>query len=105
MIQTDDASGVRAAVEHLIDAGCRRVAYVEIRSSNSSSNRAETAAATLRARGITTVVVPSAEMGRAAAASLVRAIHDGVMPDGVLLSVDLVVRESTRNGPTGGGRG
>lgn len=178
VIQTDDASGVRAAVEHLIDTGCQRVAYVESGVRASNSIRAETAAATLRSRGIreplrtyagsvdawrdpadlaveiaadlpdalvcyddqlalglmdalralgvrvpedvgivgfdgipyaaisnprlTTVAVPSAEMGRVAAASLVQAIHDGALPDGVMLSVDLVVRESTRSAPTDG---
>ena len=172
VIQTDDASGVRAAVDHLVDIGCRRVAYAEggVRASNAI--RAETVAATLRDRGIrapmrtfaapvdawrapgelaaeiaadlpealvcyddqlalglmdalrnlgiripedmgivgfdgipfagisnprlTTVVVPSTEMGRAAAASLIQGVHEGVLPDGVLLPVELVVRESTR---------
>jgi LacI family transcriptional regulator len=45
---------------------------------------------------LTTVAVPSAEMGRVAAASLIRAVHDGVLPEGVLLPVGIVVRESTR---------
>ena len=178
VIQTDDASGVRAAVEHLIDTGCQRIGYVESGTRASNSNRAETAAATVRSRGIreplrtyagrvdawrdpsdlaaeiaadlpdalvcyddqlalglmdalrrrgvrvpedvgivgfdgipfaaisnprlTTVAVPSAEMGRVAAASLVQAIHDGALPDGVMLSVDLVIRESTRSVPTDG---
>jgi LacI family transcriptional regulator len=48
---------------------------------------------------LTTVAVPSAEMGRVAAASLIRAVHDGVLPEGVLLPVGIVVRESTRGGP------
>ena len=172
MIQTDDASGVRAAVDHLIDNGCRHVGYVESGVRASNTIRAETVAATLRSRGIreplrmyvgsvdawrdpadlaaeiakdlpdalvcyddllalglmaalrglgvrvpddvglvgfdgipfaaisnpglTTVAVPSAEMGRAAAASLIRAVHEGELPDGVMLPVELVVRESTR---------
>ena len=51
---------------------------------------------------LTTVAVPSAALGRIAASSLIRAIHDGVLPDGMLLPVDIVVRESTRGLP---GRG
>jgi len=172
VIQTDDASGVRAAVLHLIDAGCRRIGYAEGGHRASNSVRAETTAATIRDRGIrtpmrsfpapvdawrapgelaaaiaadlpealvcyddqlalglmdalrgrgvripedmgivgfdgipfaaisnprlTTVVVPSAEMGRAAASSLIEAVHEGVLPAGVLLPVEFVVRESTR---------
>ena len=173
VIQTDDASGVAAAVDHLVDNGSRRFGYVESGVRASNTIRAETVAATLRARGIdepvrafsgpidpvrplgelaaeiaadlpdalvcyddqlalalmdalrdvgvripddlgvvgfdgipfagianprlTTVAVPSSEMGRVAAASLVQAIHDGVLPEGVVLPVELVVRESTRS--------
>ena len=180
VIQTDDASGVRAAVAHLVDSGCRRVAYVDSGVRASNTTRAETVAATLRSRGIraplrrffasvdgwrtpgdlaaeiaadlpealvcyddqlalglmdalrdlgvrvpddvgivgfdgipyagisnprlTTVVVPSAEMGRVAASSLIRAIHDGVLPEGVLLPVEIVVRESTRSLPARSGQ-
>jgi DNA-binding LacI/PurR family transcriptional regulator len=35
-------------------------------------------------------------MGRVAASSLIQAVHEGAMPDGVLLPLELVVRESTR---------
>jgi DNA-binding LacI/PurR family transcriptional regulator len=172
VIQTNDASGVRAAVNHLVDAGSRQIAYAEggVRASNTI--RAETVAATLRNRGVeapmrrfaapfdawrapgelaaeiaadlpealvcyddqlalglmdalrklgiripddmgivgfdgipfagisnprlTTVAVPSAEMGRVAASSLIRAVHEGMLPDGVVLPVEFVVRESTR---------
>ena len=178
VIQTDDASGVRVAVTYLIDAGCRRIAYVDSGVRASNTTRAETVAATLRSRGIraplrrfatsvdgwrspgdlaveiaadlpealvcyddqlalglmdalrglgirvpddvgivgfdgipyagisnprlTTVAVPSAEMGRVAAASLIRAIHDGVLPEGVVLPVEVVVRESTKSLPARG---
>jgi DNA-binding LacI/PurR family transcriptional regulator len=173
VVQTDDASGVRAAVEHLVDGGCRVVAYVASGVRASNTNRATTVADTLRSRGIaapmrtfvggvdawrdpgdlaaeiaanlpealvcyddllalglmdalrdhgirvpddvwivgfdgipfagisnprlTTVAVPSAEMGQIAASSLIRAVHDGVLPDGVMLPVEIVVRESTRS--------
>lgn len=172
VIQTDDASGVRAATAHLIDAGCRRIGYVASGIRHSNSNRAEMVAATMRAHGLkgpvptfdapidpgrpmtelatriaadrpdalvcyddqtalglidalrdvgvqvprdlsvvgfdgipfaaianprlTTVAVPSADMGRIAAESLIRAIHGGYAPEGALLNVELVVRESTR---------
>lgn len=178
VIQTDDESGVRAAVDHLINSGYRRIAYVESGIRASNTIRAETVAAALRDRGIrtgfrtfaapidvwrshselaaeiagdlpdalicyddqlaltlvdalrevgvrvpddlglvgfdgipfagianprlTTVVVPSAEMGRVAATSLIRAIHDGTPPQGEMLRVDLVIRESTRIVPPRG---
>jgi LacI family transcriptional regulator, galactose operon repressor len=181
VIQTDDASGVRAAVDHLVDTGCRRVAYVESGVRASNSIRAETVAATLKDRGIrepmrtfvaaldawrapgdlaariaadlpealvcyddqlalwlmdalrnlgvrvpddvgivgfdgipfagisnprlTTVAVPSAEMGRVAASTLIQAVHDGTLPAGVVLPVEIVVRESTRSLPASGGQG
>ena len=47
---------------------------------------------------LTTVAVPSAEMGRVAAESLVQAIHGGCAARGRRpASVELVVRESTRS--------
>ena len=179
VIQTDDASGVRAAVDHLVDSGCRRIGYVESGVRHSNSIRAETVAATLRSRGIdapvrtfvaaldawrapgdlaaeiaadlpdalvcyddqlalwlmdalrylgirvpedvalvgfdgipfagisnprlTTVAVPSAEMGRVAASTLIQAVHEGGMPEGVLLPVEVVVRESTPGPSANGG--
>lgn len=172
VILTDDASGVRAAVDHLLDSGYRRIAYVEGDGGASDSLREATVAATMRARGVrppprlfaapsdawrapdglaariaaeppealvcyddklalalmdalrglgvripddvamvgfdgipytatsnprlTTVTTPSGEMGRLAAASLIRAIRDGAPPEGRLLTPQLVVRESTR---------
>ena len=179
VIQTDDTSGVRAAVDHLVDSGCRRIAYVDSGVRASNTIRAETVAATLRARGIrtplhrfgtqldgwraqgelaaeiaadlpdalicyddqlalalmdalrelgirvpddvgivgfdgipyarisnprlTTVAVPSADMGRIAALSLIRAVHEGQLPPGVLLPVEIVVGESTRSLPVRNG--
>jgi DNA-binding LacI/PurR family transcriptional regulator len=179
VIQTDDASGVRAAVDHLLDGGCRRVAYAAGGHRASNTIRAETVAATLRDRGIrtpmrafaapvdawrapaelaaeiaadlpealvcyddqlalglmdalrglgiripddmgivgfdgipfagisnprlTTVAVPSEEMGRVAATSAIRAVHEGVLPEGVMLPVEIVIRESTRGVAVRGG--
>jgi len=175
VITTDDSSGVRAAVNHLIDQGSRRIAYASggVRASNTI--RAETTAATMRNRKIrapmrsldaaaagpdgvgqlaaeiaadlpdavvcyddklalalmdalrdiglrvpedvgvvgfdgipfaaiantrlTTVAVPTAELGRQAARLLIDAVHTGVLPDGVLLPVEIVVRESTGSRP------
>jgi len=174
VIQTDDAGGVRAAVDHLVDVGYRRIAYVGGGPRASNAGREEAAAAALRESGVgtplrtfaaavdawrapqalaatiaadlpdalicyddklalalmdalrdldvrapddvgiigfdgipfaglsnprlTTLAVPSAEMGRLAASSLIRAIHSGVLPDAVLLPLQLVIRESTRTG-------
>jgi LacI family transcriptional regulator len=174
VIVTDDATGVRAAIAHLIAGGSRTLAYAGdgIRASNTL--RAETTAAALRAAGIrtplqvfdvprgpgrtaalaaevaaarpdavmcyddklalelmdalrrhgvrvpedigiigfdgipfaeisnprlTTVAVPSEEIGRRAAAFLIEAVHAGVLPDGIVLPVEFVVRESTRPAP------
>ena len=172
VIQTDDASGARAAIDHLVDNGYRRIGYVEGGARASNTVRAETAAAALRSRGVrahlrtfaasvdawrapgplaqkiagelpeallcyddklalalmdalrdlgirvpddvgivgfdgipfaglsnprlTTLAVPSMEMGRLAASSLIRAIHDGILPEAVLMPARLVVRETTR---------
>ena len=38
------------------------------------------------------------------ASTLIQAVHDGVLPDGVMLPVEIVVRESTRSLPANGGR-
>jgi DNA-binding LacI/PurR family transcriptional regulator len=171
VIQTDDASGVEAAVAHLVDSGCRRIAYVDGGVRTSNMIRAEAVASALRSRGIraplrrfatsgggwrspgdlaveiaadlpealvcyddqlalglmdalrglgirvpddvgivgfdgipyarisnprlTTIAAPSAEMGRVAASSLIRAIHEGSLPEGVVLPVEFVVGEST----------
>ena len=45
---------------------------------------------------LTTVTTPSDEMGRLAAAALVRAIREGSLPEGRLLAPELIVRESSR---------
>ncbi len=49
---------------------------------------------------LTTVAVPSAEMGRVAASSLVEAILTGALPEAVLLRLELIIRESTRPIPS-----
>ena len=173
MILTDDASGLRAAVNHLVDSGYRRIAYVEGGGGATNKVRFEAVAATLRqprasrppvrtfaATGdtwrdpassrqrsrrtcpealvcyddklalalmdelrklrirvpedigmvgfdgipfaaisnprLTTVATPAGEMGRLAAASLIRTIQGGPRPEAVLLPPELIVRESTR---------
>lgn len=173
VIVTDDAAGVRAAVNHLVDCGYRAIGYVEGGSGASNALRGETVAATLRDRGIrsalrtfpasedawrapgplaaaiaadppealvcyddklalalmdalrelrvrvpddigivgfdgipyaaisnprlTTVSTPAGEIGRLAAAALVRAIQGGSPPEGLLVAPELIVRESTRS--------
>lgn len=180
VIQTDDASGMTAAVNHLVDSGYRRIGYVEGGARASNAVRAEAVAATLRSRGIrtplhtytasddawrapgdlaaqvsadlpeallcyddklalalmdalrasgtrvpddvamvgfdgipfaaianprlTTVAVPSAAMGRMAAASLIESLQVGSLPVAVLLPLELIVRESTRTLPAPSGR-
>lgn len=47
---------------------------------------------------LTTVAVPSEEIGRRAAALLIQAVHEGSLPEGIVLPVEFVVRESTRPG-------
>lgn len=180
VIVTDDATGVRAAIAHLIAGGSRTLGYAGdgIRASNTL--RAETTAAALRSAGIktplltfdspigpdraatlaaevaaarpdavmcyddklalelmdalrrlgvrvpddigivgfdgipfarisnprlTTVAVPSEEIGRSAAALLIQAVQEGALPDGIVMPVDFVVRESTRPGPADPGAG
>ena len=171
VILTDDASGLRAAVNHLVDSGYRRIAYVEGQGGPTNKVRFEAVAAALRGRGVktpvrifpatgdtwrdpfdlaaliaedppdalvcyddklalalmdelrklrirvpddigivgfdgipftaisnprlTTVATPAGEMGRLAAASLIRAIQGGPRPEAVLLSPELIIREST----------
>ena len=172
VIQTDHAGGARAAVDHLVDSGYRRIAYVGGEPSPTNTVRAESVARALRDRGIrtapitylsegevwrapdelaatiaadlpealvcyddklalalmdalrslgihvprdvgivgfdgipfagisnprlTTVAVPSAEMGSAAASSLIDAVQLGPLADAVIMPPALVVRESTR---------
>lgn len=178
VIQTDDASGMAMATSHLVDTGCRRIAYVEGGTRPSNTVRATAVADTLKRRGIgepmrtvraerdawrapgdlvrsiaaappdalvcyddklalavmdglrdvglrvpddvsivgfdgipfaatsnprlTTVSVPSFEMGRLAADALIEAIHGGGLPDAVLMPLELIVRESTRPAATAG---
>jgi LacI family transcriptional regulator len=54
VILTDDESGVRAAVEHLVDCGYRRIAYIQGEEGPSNDLRQASVAATLRARGVRT---------------------------------------------------
>jgi LacI family transcriptional regulator len=175
VIMTDDAAGVRSAVEHLLDCGYRRIAYVEGEGGPSNALREATVAAAIRGRGtrattrtfhadddawrapaalaaeiaadppealvcyddklalalmdalralgiripgdiamigfdgipftaisnprLTTVVTPAGDMGRLAAASLIRAIREGTPPEGHILEPELIVRESTSARP------
>lgn len=179
VIQTDDAGGARTAVDHLVDNGYCRIAYVEGGARASNAVRGEAVSAALRSRGIrapmrsfastvdawrapgalaaqiaadlpealvcyddklalalmdalrtlgirvpddvgivgfdgipfaglsnprlTTLAVPSAEMGRLAASTLIGAVHDGVLADAALLPLELIVRESTRAQPSSAG--
>jgi LacI family transcriptional regulator len=171
VIRMDDAQGTRAAVDHLVDNGYRRIAYVASGVRASNTVRAEAFKAAVRERGLppprihsassdawrdpgdlaaeiaadppealvcyddklalalmdalrgfglvcprdigivgfdgisfaelsnprlTTVVVPSGEMGRLAAASLIDAIQGGTVPDAVVLPAQLIAGESTR---------
>jgi LacI family transcriptional regulator len=48
---------------------------------------------------LTTVATPSGQMGRLAAAGLINAVQTGVLPGAMLLPLELVVRESTRQVP------
>jgi LacI family transcriptional regulator len=56
VIQTDDAGGMAAAVNHLVDSGYRRIGYVAGGARASNEVRAETVATTLRSRGIRTTL-------------------------------------------------
>ncbi len=172
VIQTDDASGIRAAVDHLLLNGYRDIAYVEVGKLSTTAVRREAARQALKEHGIhkplrrflaarstwrrpealaaaianalpdalicyddltalalmealrkkgvetpadvgivgfdgipfaaisnpglTTVSSPSAEMGKLAASSLIRAIQTGTLPPAVVLAVEFIVRESTR---------
>ena len=180
VILTDDASGLRAAVNHLVDSGYCRIAYVEGGGGASNKVRSDAVTTTLRDRGVktpvrtfaasgdtwrdagelaaeiaadlpealvcyddklalalmdelrklkvrvpedlgivgfdgipfaalanprlTTVATPAGEMGRLAAASLIRTIQFGARLDAVMLPPELIVRESTRTLPAPAGR-
>ncbi len=54
---------------------------------------------------LTTVTTPLAELGRLAAAALLGAIQTGQLPEPMVLSVDLIVRESTLAGGPGSAAG
>jgi LacI family transcriptional regulator len=172
VILTDDASGLRAAVNHLVDSGYTRIGYVEGQGGPTNKVRYEAVASALRGRGVktpvrvfpatgdtwrepldlaaliaedppealvcyddklalalmdelrklrirvpedigiigfdgipftaisnprlTTVATPAGEMGRLAAAALIRTIQGGSRPEAVLLLPELIIRESTR---------
>jgi LacI family transcriptional regulator len=53
VIQTDDASGMREAVDHLVDCGYRRIAYVGVENGATSGVRRDASAAALLRRGVT----------------------------------------------------
>jgi LacI family transcriptional regulator len=172
VIQTDDESGVEAAVKHLLANGFRDIAYVGRGTRASNAVRRDAVARSLKDEGIrgplrsfkvaddaqqtsdqiaalltedlpdavicyddmlalvmldglrergirvpddmgvvgfdgipfaaisnprlTTVVTPSNDLGRLAAASLISAIETGELPPAIVLPVELVARESTR---------
>jgi LacI family transcriptional regulator len=85
VIQTDDAGGMRAAVDHLVDCGYRRIAYVGVSTSATSRVRRDAAAMALRSRGVTAplttfVVAPDAWRAPSDVASAVAAD----LPDAIL---------------------
>lgn len=171
-IQTDDASGIAAAVAHLVAVGYRDIAYLGSGDRPSNTARRDAAARAMTRHGralalrdialdadawrrpievgrlvaaelpeavlcyddklalalldglreagvrvpgdvgvvgfdgialaavanprLTTVLTPTAEMGRLAARGLIGAIHAGKLPEAAVLPVELAVRESTR---------
>ena len=73
---TDDAAGVRSAVNHLVDCGYRRIGYVEGEAGSSNLIRQAAVAATLRSRGVRTAprIFPASDDAWRAPGALAEAI-------------------------------
>jgi LacI family transcriptional regulator len=93
VIQTDDAMGVRAAVEHLIAGGSRRFAYAGDGVRASNTVRADTTAATLREAGIELALRTFVSPNEAGGAAKLAAELAAAQPDAVICYDDKLALE------------